>query len=342
MDIRLFSFTSLLIGLFCTSSWASNHNRNSGKNVNLRQDSIPSNCLIQDNVFNSSSNPTFLTIKPRDDFWMNVYLRLYDHSNGEQSISEGLYDRIFVLKGTGEERYQSFQVKIAALQDTNWWTSNTNWWGIDVSTESQNIDISMTEAKHYNGWTYGHAFHSMIIEIELDGVRWNDTKCWAQNRDVTTTATTTPRTTTTTTTLSTTTLPATESSTKQSGSTTTATESSTKQSGSTSTATESSTKQSGSTSTATESSTKQSGSTSTATESSTKQSGSTSTATESSTKQSGSTSTPTESSTKQSGRTSTATESSTKQSGSTSTQMQEVEGRVQRNKNFDFVKFFFF
>ena len=204
MDIRLFSFTSLLIVLFCTSSWASNHNRNSGKNANLGEDSIPSDCLPQENVFNSSSNPTFLTIKPRKKFWMNVYLLMYDHSNGEQSISEGLYDRIFDLKGTGAERYQSFQVKIAALQHVN----RTNWWTLDVSTESRNIDIKITEAKDLNGWTSGHAFHSMIIEI--DGVRWNDTKCWGQNRDVTTTATTTPRTTT-------------EPTTKQSGSTSTAT-----------------------------------------------------------------------------------------------------------------------
>ena len=158
MDIRLFSFTSLLIGLFCTSSWASNHNRNSEKNANLGEDSIPSDCLPRDNVFNSSSNPTFLTIKPRDDFWMDVFLRLYNHSNGEQSISEGIYDRIFVLKGTGEERYQSFQVKIAALQHVN----HTNWWTLDVSTESRNIDIKITEAS-------GHAFHFMIIEIKHDG-----------------------------------------------------------------------------------------------------------------------------------------------------------------------------
>ena len=96
MDIRLFWFTSLLIGLFCTSSWASNHNRNSGKYANLGQDSIPSDCLPRDIFLNSSSNPTFLTIKPpRDDFWMEVYLRLYNHSNGEQSISQRLYDRIF-------------------------------------------------------------------------------------------------------------------------------------------------------------------------------------------------------------------------------------------------------
>ena len=249
MDIRLFSFTSLLIGLFCTSSWASNHNRNSGKNANLGQDSIPSDCLHQDNFFNSSSNPTFLTIKPRKKFWMNVYLRLYYYySNGEHNISIGTYDRIFDIKGTGAERYQSFQVKIAALQHVN----HTNRWTLDVSTESQNIDIRMTGAIGVNGWTSGHAFHSMLIEIERNGGSWYDTKCWAQNRDATTRATTTPRTTTeTTTTLSTTTLPATESSTKQSGNTSTTTDSSTKQSGNTSTTTDSSTKQSGRTSTAT-------------------------------------------------------------------------------------------
>ena len=165
MNIRLFSFTSLLIGLFCTSSWASNHNRNSGKNANLVEDSIPFDCLPRNDVFNSYSNPTFLTIKPSDDFWMNVYLRLYNHSNGEQSISQRLYDRIFVLKGTGEERYQSFQVKIEAIQHMN----HTNWWRIDVSTESQNIDIRMTGAIGVNGWTSGHAFHFMIIEIKHDG-----------------------------------------------------------------------------------------------------------------------------------------------------------------------------
>ena len=130
---------------------------------------------------------------------MNVFLGLYDHSNGEQSISKGLYDRIFDIKGTGEERYQSFQVKIAALQHVN----HTNWWTLDVNTESQNIDIRMIKSKHFNEWTSGHAFHSMLIGIAPDGVRWNDTKCWAQNRDLTTTAT--------------------ESSTKQSGSTSTAT-----------------------------------------------------------------------------------------------------------------------
>ena len=292
MDIRLFSFTSLLIGLFCTSSLASNHNRNSRNNVKISQDSIPFDCLPRNNEFNSSSNPTFLTIKPKNNFWMTVDLLVYDDSNGEQSSNEGRYSKDFVLKGTGVERYQSFQVNITALEDM--W--NTNWWKIDVSTESKNIDIKTTGTPD-TGWIYGHAFHFMTIHLAPGSGEWYDTKCWEKIRYATTDSSSTLSTTKSKKTVSVSTefIP-----------------------------------------------NKPVIKESTATESSTKQSGRTSTATESSTKQSGRTSTATESSTKQSGRTSTATESSTKQSGSTSTPMQEVEGRVQENKMFIFVKFFFF
>ena len=159
MDIRLFSFTSLLIGLFCTSSWASNHDRNSGKNANLGEDSIPSDCLPRDNRFNSSSNPTFLTIKPSDNFWMRVDLLLHDHSNGKLIINKGRYDRIFVLRGIGEEQYQSFQVTISALQD--YANNNHYWWRIDLRTESKNIDIRTT-GQPDTGWASGHALKCSI------------------------------------------------------------------------------------------------------------------------------------------------------------------------------------
>ena len=203
MDIRLFSFTSLLIGLFCTSSWASNHNRNSGKNANLGQDSIPSDCLPRDIFLNSSSNPTFLTIKPSKNFLMGAILRLYNYSNGEQSISEGIYVKNFVLKGTGEEQYRSFQVNITAQQNR----IDGNSWRIDLSTESKNIDIREpyidinididSTVQPDIRWMSGHAFHSMTIFLEPDSGSWYDTKCWEQIRDGTRTTTTTPRTTST-------------------------------------------------------------------------------------------------------------------------------------------------
>ena len=267
MDIRLFSFTSLLIGFFYTSSWASYHNGFSRRYVKIGQDSIPSDCLPRNNLFNSSSNPTLLTIHPNNSFWMSVDLLLRADSNGDESINEGRYDNTFYFRGIGEEQYKIFRINITANTD------NANWWRIDVSTESKNIDIRTTEQPG-NGWISGHSFHSMTIQIARNSGSWYDIGCWEQKRYATTESSSTLSTTTLYTTKSTEKVPASTEIMKM--------------------------------------------------------------------RPEIKESTATESSTKQSGSTSTATESSTKQSGSTSTPMQEVEGRVQENKIFDFVKFFFF
>ena len=99
---------------------------------------------------------------------MSVYLLVYDHFNGEQRIIGGRYGINFILKGTGEERYQSFQVNITAQQDRN----NTNRWRIDVSTKSKNIDLETWMHGHAWEWMHGHAFHSMTIHISPASGSW--------------------------------------------------------------------------------------------------------------------------------------------------------------------------
>ena len=112
---------------------------------------------------------------------MIVDLKLLDNSNGNQSINEGRFSKIFDVKGTGDERYQSFLVNIAAQQHMN----HTSWWRIDVSTDSKNIDIR-TLKEPYGGWLLGHSFHSMTIQIARDIGNWYDVGCWEQIRYATT------------------------------------------------------------------------------------------------------------------------------------------------------------